>query len=75
MKPATRNPGHGQVAGDAGRARLIDWVRDARTMPWEGDVIAVVADNIGSTPLAVRCESFHEDLHGRPLPPEENDES
>ncbi len=59
------------MSTETSRDRLLDWVRGERTMPWEGDVIDAVANSLGSTPLAVRCEAFHEDLHGRPLPPEE----
>lgn len=50
-----------------GRARLVDWVRDERGMPWEPDVVEAVAARLGVSPWEVRREAFDEDELGRPV--------
>ncbi len=50
-----------------GRERLIEWVRGARTMPWEHEVVETVARLLGTSTLAVRREAYREDERGNPL--------
>lgn len=46
------------------RERLLDWVRREQGMPWEGEVVAAVADDFGCTVLEVRADAFGEDVFG-----------
>lgn len=50
------------------RGPLIEWACDARTMPWEGEVVETVAGRLGTSVFAVRREAFREDERGYPIP-------